>query len=82
MTLYQFNGLDEMEQIECVWNHAVSLAKREDENYKYELFQIEGFYIETRCRHDDPGYDAINTFTTGKFLEPYLVQMKIKNIIN
>jgi hypothetical protein len=47
MTLYQFKLLDEMEQIETVWN-SVLLAERSDDQYNYELYQIDAFYAEVR----------------------------------
>lgn len=30
MTLYQFNAMDEMEQIEAIWEHGVHVAERQD----------------------------------------------------
>jgi hypothetical protein len=45
MTLYQFNGLDEMEQAEAVWS-GVHLGDRQDDLHNILLYQIEGFYVE------------------------------------
>ncbi len=45
MTLYQFNLLNEMEQMEAIWD-AVKLAEREDETFQYNLYQIDKFYVE------------------------------------
>lgn len=45
MTLYQFNALDEMEQIEAIWEHGVHIAERLHEEYKLILYQIDSFYV-------------------------------------
>lgn len=42
MTLCQFNMLDEMEQMEAIWE-AVKLAERKDDTYHYNLYQIDAF---------------------------------------
>lgn len=52
MTLYHFNQLDDMEQAVVLWDKAVQLAEREDVIYKYTLYQVDGFYIETK-RHKE-----------------------------
>lgn len=81
MTLYQFNQLDEMEQTEVLWYKAVQLAEREDEVYRYILYQVDSFYIETK-RHKE--YDVLHGLrsflSTGEPLKPYLDQISIKGI--
>lgn len=77
MTLYQFNMMDEMEQIETVWNRGVLLAERKDQNYEYSLYQIDSFYVELRNEPGDKGYNAMKTFSTTTLLEPYLGQIDI-----
>lgn len=77
MTLYEFNALDEMEQIETVWNIAVKLGERKEDDQLYELYQIGKFYIELRGHIDSPGYNNIRTFVTTDLLDPYLDQIKL-----
>lgn len=77
MTLYQFNALDEMEQIEAVWNKGVLLAERKDEKYEYTLYQIDSFYVELRNDPGDFGYNGMKTFSTTTLLEPYLGQIDL-----
>lgn len=36
MTLYQFNRLDELDQLEAVWEHAALVAERKDETHSFE----------------------------------------------
>lgn len=80
MTLYQFNALDEMEQIEAIWNKGVLLAQRKDEKYEYTLYQIDSFYIELRNDPGDMGYNGMKTFSTTTLLEPYLGQIDLGGV--
>lgn len=81
MTLYQFNQLDEMEQAEVLWEKAVKLAERKDEVFLYTLYQVDGFYIETK-RHIE--YDVLqglrSFFSTDEPLKLYLDQISIKGV--
>ncbi len=78
MTLYQFNLLDEQEQIEAIWYKSVKLAEREDEEHFYNLYQIDSFYIEEKFIKPDKLRVAFKTFATTTLLEPYLDKMRIK----
>ena len=77
MTLYQFNSLDEMEQIEAIWKHGAHLVNREDEEYKYELIQIDDFYIELKHHKEHDVLKGLRTFKTTTLLEPYLGKINI-----
>jgi len=66
MTLYQFNLLDEMEQMEAIWN-AVKLAKRKDDTFHYNLYQIDKFYVEEQIHLELNGRRGFKSFA---FLEP------------
>lgn len=44
MTIYQFTMLDEMEQIEAIWD-AVEGGEYQDEVYLYKCYQIDDFYV-------------------------------------
>ena len=77
MTLYQFNALDEGEQMEAIWKYAVHLAKREDDIHSYELLQIDNFYIELKHHKEFDSLRGLRTFTTTTPLEPYLDQIEI-----
>jgi len=78
MTLYQFNSLDEMEQIESVWNKGVLLAERSDETHNYWLYQIDSFYVELSGLKGNPGYNGLKSFLTTELLEPYLDKIPFK----
>lgn len=81
MTLYEFNMMDEMEQQEALWDKGVLVAEREDEIYRYKLYQIDAFYIERKYHKE---YDVIHgqrTFSsTGEPLAPYLDLIKLGEI--
>ena len=79
MTLYQFNGLDEMEQIEAIWEKGVTIAIREDQEYRYELVQIDGFYVELKRHKFQDVLIKFRTFNTTTLLEPYLGKINIPN---
>ena len=64
MTLYQFNMLDEQEQIEAIWYKSVKLAEREDEEHFYNLYQIDSFYVEEKFIKSDKLRVAFKTFAT------------------
>lgn len=38
MTVSQFNRLDELEQLEAVWEHGALVAEREDETHSFERY--------------------------------------------
>lgn len=68
---------DEMEQIETVWNKAVWLAERKTEEQLFELYQIDGFYVELGGPIDSIGYNHIMVAETTDILSPYLDQIKL-----
>ncbi len=43
MTLYEYNGLDEAEQHEALWEHGVLVGNRVEGEYKIILYQINFF---------------------------------------
>jgi hypothetical protein len=81
MTLYQFNQLDEMEQAEVLWDKAVKLAASKEEVFLYTLYQVDGFYIETKRHIEHDVLQGLRSFlSTGEPLKPYLDQIRIKGI--
>ncbi len=74
MTLYQFNALDEGEQIEFIWSQE-PIASRQEGDQLAELYQIDDGYVEVFSR--EKLYTRIRPFKTTELLTPYLEQMKI-----
>ncbi len=46
MTIHQFNLLNEAEKRSVVWTEGVYLAKHTEGDYVYDVYQIDGFYVE------------------------------------
>ncbi len=81
MTNYQFNLLDEAEQIEVILYKAVMLAERKDDVYSFTLYQVDGFYIETKRHIEYDVLHGIRSFiSTDTPLKPYLDMIEIKNL--
>lgn len=81
MTLYEYNGLDELEQSEALWAFGIELGTRTDETYLYTLYSLDDFYVETK-RHIE--YDVLHNlraFKTSTLLEPYLNSIDLSKII-
>jgi len=72
MTLYQFNAMDEMEQMEAIWDSAVKLAERKDDTFHYNLYQIDKFYVEEQIHIELNVRRGFKSFITTELLQPYL----------
>jgi hypothetical protein len=71
MTIYQFTLLDEMEQMEAIWD-AVDVGQYEDDVYLYKCYQINDFYVETKKHKEHGVFHAIKTFRNPALLDLYL----------
>lgn len=80
MTLYEYNALDELEQLEAIWEHGVLVAEREDEINHYKLYQIDAFYVEEELHKEYNVRRALRSFasTNAAMLQPYLDKIDIK----
>ncbi len=59
-------------------------AIREDKNNTWELYQVNNFYVEVKCRKvstDNNFKFEMKAFTDVKFLEPYLEKVNINMIV-
>ena len=63
MTIKQWYSLDEMEQIETIWNKAKKIAERKDNTYTYILYQIDNFYVEEQIHTEWKVRRALNACT-------------------
>lgn len=68
-----------MQQIETVWK-SVLLAQRQNEQYDYELYQIDGFYAEVRYLKGERLVSRLMTFANPDLLEPYLGMIDIDSL--
>ena len=76
MNLFQFRLLDEIEQIEAVWDSPL-LATIEDDDFIYDLHQIHSFYAEVKYRKPGRTLNRMKTFRNPDLLNPYLDKIKI-----
>lgn len=77
MTLFQFKLLGETEQMETAWNSPL-LATIEDNDFTYELHQIDSFYVEVKYRKPNRTISGMKTFKNRDLLKPYLHKIDIK----
>jgi hypothetical protein len=71
MTIYDSTLLDEMEQMEVIWD-SVYIGQHEDEVYLYKCYQQNDFYIETKRHKEFDVLHGIRTFKNPELLELYL----------
>lgn len=81
MTLYQFNALDEMEQMEAVWDFGVHIGERDEPVFRYILYGINSFFVELKYNREHNSLVGSRSFTTQKLLEPYLPNIDISEIL-
>ena len=81
MTLYEFNQLSEYQRYDLLSKKSILIAERKHGNYKYFLFQLFSFYVESRLhvRHED--IIGIKSYNFNDLPEPYLMQIDISDAI-
>lgn len=79
MTLYEFNALDESEQMEVIWE-APLIAERIDGDYKIKLYQVDSFYVETYKHIEHNVLKRIRCFSSTEQLQPYLNNINISKL--
>lgn len=82
MTLYQYNALDELEQLEAIWEFGVLVAERTEGSLRYRLYQIDGFYVEEQMNTEDKIRLALKSFasTNAAIMQPYLEQIDLRGL--
>jgi len=80
MTIYQFNSLSEMEQIEAIWT-VPAIAERTENGYKIFLFQLDSFYVELYHHMERDSTEKIRSFASEEHLFPYLAKINIDKLL-
>jgi hypothetical protein len=80
MTIYQFNSLSEMEQIEIIWK-VPAIAERFENGYKIFLFQVDAFYVELYHHVERDATERLRTFSSTDKLMPYLTDINIDELV-
>ena len=78
MTLYEFNQMDEMEQMEGIWD-GVFVDDREDNEHEILLYQADGFYIEVYYCKERNAIRKFRAFSSIDQLDPYLDKIDFTN---
>lgn len=79
MTIYQFNSLTEMEQIEAIWT-VPAVAERKENGYKVFLFHLGSFYVELYHHMERDSTERIRSFSSEDHLMPYLAKINIDQL--
>ncbi len=66
ITLYEFNSLNQLEQIEALGEYGVLVAHKFVEDYEFMLYQISNFYVELKYISKDNIFVQLNSFNTTK----------------
>lgn len=81
MTLRQFNRLDEIKQIEVIWNNGALIAGRKENSYKILLYQIGIFYVEVYYHVVYNQVVKLKSFSDTDLLEPYLKTINLSLLL-
>jgi hypothetical protein len=82
MTLYPFKRLDELEQLEVLWDNGVVVAEREEEIIRYKLYHVASFYVEEEFHKEYKVRRPFYSFasTNAEKVRPYLENIDISKI--
>ncbi|MEO6930816.1 MAG: hypothetical protein ABI151_04250 [Chitinophagaceae bacterium] len=72
MNLYEFSFLTDEEREEIIRSRAAFLASRVDEEWLFDLYALDGFYVEFFYLTHDHGVIKSRCFTSPDELKPYL----------
>jgi hypothetical protein len=78
--LTEFNELSETIQFELLHRDGVFVGKRKVGNQVVVLFQLYGFYIEVYYKKYRKKIDRINSSNHTDILQPYLDQIKVRDL--
>ena len=79
MTLYEFNYLDELEQLQAVWG-AVLLGERKDEEQDIRLYQIDSFYVEEYIHREKDSRVRFRSFSSTELLDAYISKFDLRDL--
>jgi len=80
--MYEFQKLEENEQLTILYNEGVYLGKRREGTKVVLLYQIEGFYAEVFYRIYRQYVSKIHLSGNTSILDPYLEQFDVASLVN
>lgn len=81
MTFNNFISLGQDQQIRVLIQKGVRVSKREEKGCTYCLYQIGNFYVELVYDSESSELVKMRKFKCTNLLEPYLRNIRIKNIL-
>ena len=81
MTIYDFNRLDEPEQLKVIKAFGIEICKRSTKTYEKTVYNIDSFYAEKWFHIEQQVIKRIRPFRNPDLLEPYLREIDISGII-
>ena len=80
MGIYEFNQLSLDEQKELVWNDAVFLTNRIEQNIGLSLYKLFDFYTEVHLNNDTNEIEKVRAFRSIEQLDQYLDEINLDNL--
>ena len=81
MTMYEFNQLDELEQIETFWVEGQKVGERLSKSFRYVLYQVNDFYVEVKYNMVVNVIYAMRSFESeSPHLDVYLLPIDISAV--
>lgn len=81
VTIDNFNRLTLDEKAWHIWSSATFLHVREDRKHRYNLFEMNGYYVELLYNIEDNDIDKIRAFYSTSFLAPYLDTIAVEDLM-
>lgn len=72
-----FERLDTSSQFLILWRYGVFLYERDDDHFKYRLYQLDCFYVEEKWNRSTNFRESIFAFTNIEYLDLYLSRIEI-----
>ncbi|HEV7330426.1 MAG TPA: hypothetical protein VGN63_05245 [Flavisolibacter sp.] len=82
MRLSDFILLGEKEKKFTVLHQGILVGKREKDDRKIFLFQLEDYYVETFCNPQNKAIEEYRVFNDTQFLFPYLQSIPLDDLLN
>jgi hypothetical protein len=77
----EFTKLTDDQKYEVLLTEAIRIAERSFGLYKYYLYQLHSFYVESRYHTMQLDIHGLRAFSSTKTLEPYLKQIDIRGLL-
>jgi hypothetical protein len=80
MTLEEFNELEKDIRYQTLWEKGVVIGERGGIDCRFHLYQVDGFYVELEYNYVLNRITGFTTFDNTEILQPYLLQIDLKEL--